>query len=168
MKSVKFDESDRGKVIAEVESHFGVTLSRVGKFHKFLKDASGKSYWVLGGYEYWHGVPSEMLEAEKQDPTDGVLIVAKRWPKAIDIFFGELQPMVVNERALCHTQTGDFQFNIFIRGNLMTVKEIPSLVLHKLGPRHQAELPVAAVLKKMTQAQRDRLFKAILEKQKPS
>jgi hypothetical protein len=62
MQKYKFDESDRAKVVSEVEKHFGVKLSRVGHYRKFLQDASGASYWILGAYEDWHGVKSDMLE----------------------------------------------------------------------------------------------------------
>ena len=56
MKSPKFDEQDRSKVISEIEEYFNTRLSRVGSRRKYLKDENGKSYWVFGGYEDWHGI----------------------------------------------------------------------------------------------------------------
>ena len=133
MQKHKFDEADRSKVIAEIERHFGIKLSRVGKYRKFLQDPSGKSYWVFGGYEDWHGISSEMLKEEQARATDGVLVVAKRHKSTIDIYIGALKPLIANSHDLSHTQTGDFQFNIAVRGSSITIKEVPALTLKKLG-----------------------------------
>ena len=165
MKTLKFDEEDRRKVIAEIEGHFATKLSRVGRFRKFLRDASGKSYWILGGYEDWHGISSDMMSAYKKRPNGGVLVIAKRGSSSIDIFAGDLQVLVTNERDLSHTQSGDYQFNVSIIGNTMTVKEISSLTLRKLGPTHDVGVPILAIFKKMTPAERQRLFKAAKVKQ---
>lgn len=137
-KPLKFDEHDRGVVIAEVERHLAVTLRRVGRYRKFLQDDAGRSYWIFGGYEDWHGIKADMLKDEQKRPTDGVLVVAKRHRTSIDIFIGKLQPLIDNQRDLAHTQAGDYQFNVVIRGNVMTIKEVPDLTLRKLGAPTEA------------------------------
>ena len=159
-KSLKFDEHDRGKVISEVESHLSVTLSRVGRHRKFLQDHTGKSYWIFGGYEDWHGIKADMLKDEQKRSTDGVLVVAKRHRTSIDIFIGKLQPLIDNQRDLAHTQTGDYQFNVVVRGNVMTIREISGLTLRKLGAPTEAGPPVdpkvaklEALLAKMSPAE---------------
>lgn len=160
----KFDETDRSKVISEVEKHFGVKLSRVEKYRKFLQDTSGKSYWVLGGYDDWHGISSGMLKEEQRRATAGVLVVAKRHKSTIDIFCGPLQPLIAGYRELSHTQTGDYQFNVAIRGNSMTLKEVQGLTLKKLGAPQDVGAAVspqlreaAAILAKMSPEERARL-----------
>ncbi len=65
MRKSKFDQSDRNKVIAEVERHLGTKLTPVCGYRKFLEDPSGKSYWIFGGYGDWHGIQSEMLLKEQ-------------------------------------------------------------------------------------------------------
>ncbi len=164
----KFDETDRSKVIFEVEKHFGTKLSRVGNYRKFLQDASGKSYWVLGGYDDWHGITSDMLKEEQRRATDGVLVVAKRHKSTIDIFSGQLQPLIANYRELSHTQTGDYQFNIVIRGNSMTIKEVQGLTLRKLGAPQEVGTAVSpqlreaqAILAKMSPEERTRLLEQL-------
>jgi len=161
MRTLKFDESDRRKVIAEVEAHFATKLSQVGRFKKYLEDEQGRPYWVLGGYDDWHGVSAEMVKKERRRQLGGVLVVAKRGRTSIDIYAGDLQQMVARESDLSHTQTGDYQFNIHIRGNSMMVKEISGLVLHKLGPTHEVGLPIVAMISKMSDVERQRLFKAM-------
>lgn len=160
-KALKFDEHDRDKVISEVESHLSVSLSRVGSYRKFLQDRAGKSYWVFGGYEDWHGIKADMLKDEQKRSTDGVLVVAKRHRTSIDIFYGRLQPLIENHRDLAHTQTGDYQFNVAIRGNVMSIKEVPSLTLRKLGAPTEAGpavdpkmAKIEAMLAKMSPAER--------------
>jgi len=164
----KFDETDRDKVISEVERHFGTKLSRVGRYRKFLQDPSGKSYWVLGGYEDWHGITSDMLKEEQSRATGGVLVVSKRHKSTIDIFSGPLGPLIANSRDLSHTQAGDYQFNITIRGNSMTVKEIPTLTLRKLGATQEvgpaltpALREVEALLAKLSPEERSKLLEQL-------
>ena len=168
MQKPKFDETDRGKVISEVERHFDTKLSRVGNYRKFLQDPSGKSYWVFGGYDDWHGITSDMLQEEQTRATDGVLVVAKRHKSAIDIFSGPLKPLIANCRDLSHTQAGDYQFNISIRGNSMTIKEVPVLTLRKLGASQEVGLAVShklkeaeAMLAKMSPEERVRLLEQL-------
>ena len=133
MTSPKFDEQDRKKVINEIERHCGVILSRVGSRRKFLEDSQKRSYWVLGGYEDWHGIPPEMMNEEEQRNTDGILVVAKRYKNRIEIYSGSLRTLIQNKEKLSHTIKGDYQFNISIRGSHLFIKEIPGYSLAKLG-----------------------------------
>jgi len=174
MKSLKFDEHDRKKVISEVEDHFGVQLSPVGSRRKFLESEDGKTFWVLGGYEDWHGIPPEMLEEEKCRSTNGVLIVAKRYKNRIDIFSGPLQPLIENKKKLSHTKKGDYQFNINIRGNHLFIKEIQDLSLAKLGEaQYSGEQKdsekkvqeIKAVLSKLSPEERRELLEKLVNEQ---
>jgi hypothetical protein len=133
MKKLKFDETDREKVISEIEKFFKVILTRSGRRRKSLSDQNKKSCWVLGGYDNWHGIPPDMMAEEKKRSTNGILVVAKRYTSRIDIFIGSLQKLVDNENFLSHTQNGDFQFNIDIRGDHLFVKEVDGLTLIRLG-----------------------------------
>jgi len=133
MPAPKFDEQDRRKVIADIEDHFGVTLTRVGSRKKVLRDQNDNTYWVLGGYDDWHGIPLEMMEDQARQKADGRLVVAKRYKGRIDIYVGSLRPLVSKRSLLAHTTKGDYQFNIRIRGNHLFIKEIPDYSLQKLG-----------------------------------
>ena len=66
MKKVKFDEVDRDCVIDALQKRYGVQLDRVPPYRKWLRDESGKNWWVLGGVDDWHGIPKEMMEGEKK------------------------------------------------------------------------------------------------------
>jgi hypothetical protein len=160
MNSRKFDEHDRKKVISEVEDHFAIHLSPVGSRRKFLEDEEGKTYWVLGGYDDWHGIPLEMMEEEDRRSTNGVLVVAKRYKTQIDIYFGPLQPLIRNKDMLSHTENGDFQFNINLHGNHLFIKEVKGLSLAKLG-----EAPYSGEEKDSDKKIQD--FKAMLSKLSP-
>lgn len=133
MTNPKFDETDRRKVIAEIESHYQVKLTRVGTRRKYLQDQNKRTFWVFGGYEDWHGIPAEMMEAEEKRNADGVLVVAKRGRTRIDIYTGPLLPVIKNKKNLAHTQKGEYQFNIRQRGNSLTINEVPGLHLSALG-----------------------------------
>lgn len=174
MKSLKFDEHDRKKVISEVEEHFGVQLSRVGSRRKFLESEGGKTFWVLGGYDDWHGIPPEMVDEEKCRNTNGVLVVAKRYNNRIDIFSGPLQPLIDNKGMLSHTKKGEYQFNINIRGNHLFIKEIQGLSLVKLGEAQYSEeekdsekkvQEIKAVLSKLSPEERRELLAKLVNEQ---
>lgn len=149
MQKHKFDETDRDKVISEIERHFDTKLSRFGRRKKVLQDPSGKSYWILGGYDDWHGVTSDMVKEEETRATDGVLVIAKRHKTTIDIFVGPLRPLIANSPNLSHVQKGDYQFNISIRGNSMTIREVPELMLRKLGASQDVGLAVSSQAKEV-------------------
>jgi len=104
MVNPKFDETDRRKVIAEIETHFGVKLSPVGTRRKYLQDQTRRTFWVFGGYEDWHGIPAEMMEAEEKRNAEGILVVAKRGRTRIDIYTGPLLPLIKNKKSLSHTR----------------------------------------------------------------
>ena len=65
--SGKFDNLARLRVIDAVHEHFDVTLKRVGRRYKWLRDESGRNWWVLGGKDDWHGIPEDMMEHEEQN-----------------------------------------------------------------------------------------------------
>ena len=88
MTSPKFDEQDRKKVISEVEKHFNVNLSRVGSRRKYLEDSSHKSYWVIGGYEDWHGIPPDMFEQEEKRNRTAFLLLLNGTPVEWIFFLG--------------------------------------------------------------------------------
>lgn len=173
MKTLKFDETDREKVISEIENLFKVTLTRFGQRRKSLSDQNGKSYWVIGGYENWHGIPPDMLTEEKKRSTNGILVVAKRYTSKIDIFIGSLQQLVDNDSFLSHTQNGDFQFNIDIRGDRLLVKEIDGLTLTKLGASTYSQeekekdiknIKVKGIIRRLSQDQKRKLIEELKTK----
>ena len=45
----KFDNLDRGCVIEAVQEHCGVKLNKVGQRDTWLRNESGRTWWVLGG-----------------------------------------------------------------------------------------------------------------------
>ena len=149
MEKTKFNERDRDHVISEIEAHMQVRLTRVGNYRKFLQDNAGRSYWVLGGYEDWHGITSSMMEDEIRRDTDGVLVVAKRHKTSIAIFHGPLRPLVAARRDLSHTQTGDYQFNVASRGSSLVIKEVLGLTLRRLGDPQDVGRPVTAEATKL-------------------
>jgi hypothetical protein len=133
MTNPKFDETDRRKVIAEIESHFEVKLTPVGTRRKYLQDQNKRTFWVFGGYEDWHGIPVDMMEAEEKRNFDGILVVAKRGLSKIDIYTGSLLPLIKSKKTLSHTKNGEYQFNIRLRGNSLSIHEVPGLHLSRLG-----------------------------------
>jgi len=168
MTNPKFDETDRRKVIAQIESHYQVKLTRVGTRRKYLQDQNKRSFWVFGGYEDWHGIPAEMMEAEEKRNADGILIVAKRGRTRIDIYSGPLLLLIKNKKSLAHSQKGEYQFNIRLRGNSLTINEVPGLHLTALGTASypteekatdKAFEEVEAIIgRKLSPASREQLF----------
>ena len=122
-KKMKFDETDRRRVIAELEREREITLKRVGKRRKHLKDENGREYWVLGGVEDWHGIPSDMMESGLSDPTNVDLVIARRLNTKIEIYAGPAELLITAREYLIHTQKGDFQFNVQSHGDYLSINE---------------------------------------------
>lgn len=154
MPTIKFDGHDRRLVIAQVEAEFGVKLERIGRRQKYLRDSGGRRYCIFGGYGTWHGLPEEVVETEEKDPRDSVLVIAKRLDRTIDVFAGPLQPLVAGKYRLAYTKDGQYEFNVDISGNRMKVRELPLVVLWRLGTSeadHTDSKPLP-----QTQAERER------------
>ena len=127
--SRKFDSQDRKTVISDVNKHLGVKLTNIGRRQKYLKDEYDKRYWVLGGYDYWHGIPSEMMESEVQAKDNATLIIAVRKKTGIDIFIGSVGPFVSGRNFLSRNAKGDYQFHLEERGWELFPKELPGTKL---------------------------------------
>ena len=134
-KSQKFNDLDRNRVIAAIEEHCGVTLKKVGRRSKWLRDESGRSWWVLGGEGSWHGIPEEMMEDEKRAQLEGVLVIADKKRSNLEVFAGPLTRLVkARDRFSRAAQTtGDYQFTVKVTGNLMQCQEALDVELKRIA-----------------------------------
>ncbi len=130
-RTERFGDQDRDQVIHAILECCGVQLERVGSRSKWLREASGKNWWILGGRGTWHGIPKDMMRDERQARTAGVLVIAIKKQASIDVFKGPLGPLVSNRDRL---RRGDdqFHFNVKVDGTRMRCVEAPNVVLDKL------------------------------------
>lgn len=165
----KFDEDDRRRVIAVIERHFDISLRAISSFRKYLRDEQGRRYIVLGGYEDWHGISRRIFALEEASPADTTLIIAKRTKAAIDIFSGPFRPLLDHKHDLPKTDT-QYEFNLCSGINGLTVREVPNLVLRRLGEtdytveEKQAEIrnrEVAALLDRLSPTERAELIQRL-------
>ncbi|MDE0149587.1 MAG: hypothetical protein OXM58_14540 [Rhodospirillaceae bacterium] len=127
----KFDDLDRDRVVKEIEERCRVALEKAGRRPKWLRDDSGRNWWVLGGQANWHGIPEEMIQNERRAQVEGVLVIADRKRASIDVFKGPLGPLVSASDGF-RRPSGDYSFNVKICGDRMWIKEAPNAVLHRL------------------------------------
>ena len=135
MTQTKFDETDRRAAIGALSRHLGVRLRPVGRRRKWLRDDSDRSYWILGGYGEWHGVPEEMMDAEVTRSSGGSIVIALRHQSAIKLFIAALAPLVEAREKLyraSHT-TGDYQFTCKERGGHLVIEQAPEVRLSELA-----------------------------------
>ena len=138
MASLKFSEHDRRKVISEVEKYYGVELSTVDRWKRYLHDETGLSYWVLGGYGDWHGISQQMMR-EERPKKNGLLVIAQIYADKMrenclmHIFSGDLRPLIENAASLSRTEEGDYQFDIHVRGDHLLIKQVSGYFLKKIG-----------------------------------
>lgn len=134
----KFDETDRQAVIDMLSRHFGVRLQPVGRRRKWLRDDAGRKFWVLGGYEDWHGIPEEMMDAEVISPSRGYIVIAIRHCSTIEVFIGPLTSLVAARAHLSRASqtTGDYQFKVEKKvekhGTRLLIKQVPNAALSEL------------------------------------
>ena len=133
----KFDNRDRDRVIDAIQKHYAVKLQQVGRRPKWLRDASGRNWWVLGGsqnrrQEHWHGVPEEMMKDERRAQVEGVLVIADKKSTRIDVFEGPLGGLASASDELplprATQPPRDYKFNVKVRGTRMRCIEVPSVV----------------------------------------
>ena len=119
----KFDNLDRNRVMGAVQEHYAVKLVRVGSRYKWLGDASGRNWWILGGKDDFHGIPEDMMEDERQARVEGMLVIAQRKVGSIDVFAGSLGPLVSARDRLYRAarSTGDYQFEVTLKGERLVV-----------------------------------------------
>ena len=131
--AVKFDNLDRKRVIESIEEYYGVKLDKVGQRVKWLREDSGKAWWVLGGIGDWHGIAEEMMEREKEAPIEGMLVIAEKKRTSIEVFAGPLNQLVSSRDELFRTkETGAYQFTVKVRGDLMQCVQAPAVVLERI------------------------------------
>jgi len=132
MKTQKFDNYERNKVVSEVEKHFQVKLHKVGSRDIYLKDENGITYWIIGGVGDYHGIPKEMFSEEEKQTIEGVLVIAKRNRNTIDIFTGSLLPLIRNKRFLAVTKI-QYQFDIHTKDEILKLKQAPDVRLKRIA-----------------------------------
>lgn len=124
-QSPKFQNQDREELIRIVEEHYNIRLSKFGRRQKWMRDNSGRFWWVLGGYDRWHGIPEEMVEAEQESPANGMLVVglAKWGPRGIDleVFSGRTETLVREKNRLSLSEKGEYNFVHDIEGDNMYI-----------------------------------------------
>ncbi len=129
----KFDKLDRERVIEAIQRHYGVSLERVGKRNKWLRDAKGRNWWVLGGSDGWHGLPEEMMRDAQQNQNEGMLVIAWKEGTRIDVFVGPLGPLVDARGRLSRSETTkDYQFTVETHGEWLRCRKVPNLALKKI------------------------------------
>ena len=132
-KSKKSDNLDRRHVIKFVQKLCGVTLKRVGRRQKWLRDEAGSNWIFLVGTEGWHAIPIEVMDNLTKCPNDqGQLVIAHARSSGFDVFMGPLAPLV-NEYASRPRHTEQFNFNCEIRKERMRIREAPKAELLLLG-----------------------------------
>ena len=133
-KPEKFDNLDRDLVIKEIQERCGVKLKKMRDRTKWLRDESGRNWWVLGGLGTWHGIPEEMMADERRTQVEGVLVIAYKKLTSIDVFKGPLGPLVSASNGLPGaTQPGSqYYFNVEPSRTRMRCIEVPKVVLDRL------------------------------------
>lgn len=125
----KFDDVDRDKTVDELEKYLGIRLKKVSRRRKYLEDESGRRYCIFGGEE-WHGIPHDIVEAERNRP-DSVIVFARKVSGRIDVYTGEFKTIIKNKELLTLTDA-QYQFDLKVSGDRASVKKIPDCHLKKL------------------------------------
>lgn len=167
----RFDDVDRDKTIDELEKYLGIKLKKVNaRRRKYLEDRSGRRYCIFGGEE-WHGIPHDIIEAERERP-DSVIVFARKVTGRIDVYTGEFNTIIKNRDLLTLTKA-QYQFDLNVSGDRASVKKIPNCHLKKLfsfpyhieDKTHQKTIKdVKTILGKMSPDQLASLAKKLSEK----
>src|SRR4249919_181358 len=128
---MKFDENCRRRVVRELQRHFRVDLKKIGRLQKYLVDNKGVRYIVLGGVDYWHGIPHSIFRDEESAGGDTVLVIATLDGNSLDIFAGPFRPMLEHrDRLAVYEDHHVVHLHRFT--TRLLVREIPSLELKQI------------------------------------
>lgn len=135
-KTNKFDNQDREKVKSNLPEFLNITTLRmIGDRKTYLKDESGKRYYLCGGFYTWHGVPSEIMDVEIEAQDKTTLLVAMRKNTYIAVYRGAFDKLISGRENLSKDQNGNYKFNVEEdpARKRMIIKEIPNMVLARVG-----------------------------------
>ena len=131
----RFDNSDRKLVVNAIHDHFGVVLTKMGSRDKWLQDKSGRTWWVLGGRDDWHGIPEEMMDHEEQAENEGILVIAQKKYTEIEMFAGPLTPFISAKKKLysAKQRDGSYQYHLTVqtKGTYLLCIQTPGVTLNK-------------------------------------
>ena len=129
----KFGDTERRRVIEELEKLFSMKLTPIKSYKKYLSGTDGKKYCIVGGYEEWHGVPDEVIVQDQAGIAKTVLVVAVVLRDKIEMFLGPIEPLAKNRDMLTLVSGGGYQFNIKSTfGGRMYIKELSDYSLSKI------------------------------------
>lgn len=135
MTSIKFGNADRKLVIAELEKIYNTKLKpiQILNSQKYLRADDGRRYCIVGGIGDWHGIHEAIFQIESFEPSKSALVIASKLKSKIDIYLGPLDVLVLHSDQLTHTKASLFEFNLSRRDNKMVIREVPNLILEKIG-----------------------------------
>jgi hypothetical protein len=128
---MEFDEKCRRRVVRELQRHFRVDLKKIGRLRKYLVDNKGVRYIVLGGVEYWHGIPQSIFRDEESAAGETVLVIATLDGNSLDIFVGPFRPML-EHRGRLSVYEDHYVFHLHRFTTRLLLREIPSLELKQI------------------------------------
>lgn len=132
-EKAKFDDLDRERVIDAIQEHYSVKLLKVTRRAKWLRDDSGKIWWVLGGVGDWHSIPKEMIESEKDSMCEGMLVMTEKKRSTLEVFVGPLNQLVISRSKLSRdNKTGSYHFTVRVRGKHIQCEQVPEVLLQRI------------------------------------
>jgi hypothetical protein len=128
---MEFDENCERRVVRELQRHFRVDLRKIGRLRKYLVDNKGVRYIVLGGADYWHGIPQSVFQDEETAAGDTVLVIATLDGDGLDVFAGPFRPMLDHKDRLS-VYENHYVFHLHRFATRLLLREIPSLELKQI------------------------------------
>jgi 5-methylcytosine-specific restriction protein B len=92
----QYQKVDRDRIIEQLESDLGRSLSSVNSYQTIYEDEEGRAYFVLGGTGKWHAIKKNQYETLRQCPKTGLLVVALKEAEQIGVYAQNLGPFLDN------------------------------------------------------------------------
>jgi hypothetical protein len=135
----KFTNTDRELIVKELERIQKARLTPLKPSRKFFKDESGKFYCIFGGRADWHGMPNSVMKQLEQNPSNTVLVIAKKYVSKIDVCVTTAEKIVEQKNNLPRTKVDGYQFHTVLVEDGLYIKEIPDVYLRKVSEIHYGE-----------------------------
>jgi hypothetical protein len=165
----KFSNVDRRRVIRELELRRGIHLSAIERKSVWQSDQTGREYLILGGRGDWHGIPREVVRAERGPDQEARLIFCDLAEDAIRVFEGDLRHLLRNADRL-HVSQEKLTFNLSRATGRLGIAELSGFYLTRIfdipytEPQREQQRAVDTIMSdisKMSDDEKQRLLKEL-------
>lgn len=132
----KFDDIDRYVIKEWLENYLKTKLKQIGMRRKYFSGDNGKCYCILGGKDYFHGIPKSIIDSAVTECIDTQLVIVIKDLEKFEIYLNSIRKLIDNKDRLSYSAMNkQYEFNIIKEKGFLKIKELQNIhyYLDKVG-----------------------------------